>query len=1176
MGYEEHPPEFMDGFGFWRNHIGQQVDSVDQILTGPTSLETSGPSPVPGVAAAADIARGVETISSPKADSGSGMDPADGIQDRSQIQSLLAAKIPSLHQERLSMTSHHAVRLHHRHAYRLRKDATTRGVSIAKIKSRMGLRSHCFRTGQYVLTPDWRQCILNSAGFEFVPTCEPWDESTRLQLHKGDDKGKKRGLYIPWGNETLFLHPLVNDMQMAIERVYWEGSRGVAVVPVRRKEPWFWALGEIAVDWWDLPRGESIWVDRWGVQHTQEHNIHTRVVLFDALGRHQEGMNATDWMSPQVQQKKSPKIIVGRPKRPLGQPRKVWKATVTQLARDGQLPLPDCDDMLETAFFSGPVPLPSSPTPHSDVSGITVHSPSPRSDVSGIPVHSPSHMHVDVTPSDCFPSPTLDKHCLFDDYTGLSILADECLQDDARPPNTVATIDQTPVYDSAVVSPSLPSSTVACKGSHMPSSRRISAWIDSVTQSTKLKRSQMSEGPPSQLFHSRDRSVQSFIETDGEIRECQKWREWLLQEFSSSVFRRDGNTYAEIEANASKRGPHGWCKLELLPNSEPRACKAIRVVGIREQVLKEKCQEFLDKGWIRESHSNWVARGFLVPKPGVNKWRLVIDYRYLNSCLKGHEFPLPVIEDTLLSQAGNHLWTLLDLEDGFHQMPLEESSRFLTAFCTPFGVFEWNVLPMGVKVGPAAFQRMVSWCLAHHQVPGARAYIDDILTGTRPTERGKGKLLDSRAFEEHYHQVRALLLALAECHLQVKPEKCHMFMGRVKYCGHILEGGMRKPAPSKVAAIKERSEAMISTPKQMKGFLGVCNWYSIYIKNHAALAAPLMDSLHGKYSHVAGKEGSKGKCVVKREDNHITWTPLMRENFSKLEDAICEKTALYIPSADGEYAIHVDASDFGVGAVLEQQDEHGQWVPCAFFSRKLEKGQRVWGVREKETYALVSCLLKFKSWIRGRKVTIVSDHKSLESWYKEDLCTMAGPLGRWGRWHEFLSRYNIVVVYKPGEDNVVADGLSRWAYPAGEADDTNFHGSDADFEGVSRWEAREKAWELEQLSDVVPASPEMSVQAVRLQFAADKRRLQGAQAASSVFCALYVAAWLQQNHGVLLSTISSPSPGVLFPSSSVCVLQPLPTLTLYLSVQLMKVPWVLLLRWLRRYRSLSVHMWTAV
>ena len=121
-------------------------------------------------------------------------------------------------------------------------------------------------------------------------------------------------------------------------------------------------------------------------------------------------------------------------------------------------------------------------------------------------------------------------------------------------------------------------------------------------------------------------------------------------------------------------------------------------------------------------------------------------------------------------------------------------------------------------------------------------------------------------------------------------------------------------------------------------------------------------------------------------------------------------------------------------------------------------------MREKETYALVSCLLKFKSWISGRQVTVFTDHKSLESWYKEDLCTMAGPLGRRGQWHEFLSRYNIVVVYKPGVDNDVADGMSRWAYPAGLADDTNFHGSDADLEGVTQWEASEREKEQQHIA----------------------------------------------------------------------------------------------------------------
>ena len=104
----------------------------------------------------------------------------------------------------------------------------------------------------------------------------------------------------------------------------------------------------------------------------------------------------------------------------------------------------------------------------------------------------------------------------------------------------------------------------------------------------------------------------------------------------------------------------------------------------------------------------------------------------------------------------------------------------------------------------------------------------------------------------------------------------------------------------------------------------------------------------------------------------------------------------------------------------------------------------------------MSCLLKFISWISGHLVTVFTDHKSLESSYKEELCTMAGPLGHRGRWQEFLSWYNIVVVYKPGVENDAADRMSRWAYPARWSDDTNPHSSDAHLEGVPRWEASER------------------------------------------------------------------------------------------------------------------------
>ena len=120
----------------------------------------------------------------------------------------------------------------------------------------------------------------------------------------------------------------------------------------------------------------------------------------------------------------------------------------------------------------------------------------------------------------------------------------------------------------------------------------------------------------------------------------------------------------------------------------------------------------------------------------------------------------------------------------------------------------------------------------------------------------------------------------------------------------------------------------------------------------------------------------------------------MESTFVQLKEALSAECELYIPSPDGEYRIHVDACDHGIGAVLEQQNPEGEWKPCAFFSRKLEgkdgKGQRASSTREQQTYALVSCLLKIKSLIGGRKVTVYTDHKSLESWYKEDLWTLGG------------------------------------------------------------------------------------------------------------------------------------------------------------------------------------------
>ena len=230
----------------------------------------------------------------------------------------------------------------------------------------------------------------------------------------------------------------------------------------------------------------------------------------------------------------------------------------------------------------------------------------------------------------------------------------------------------------------------------------------------------------------------------------------------------------------------------------------------------------------------WVARAFWVPKPGKNDWRLVIDYRHLNSRLKGNSFRLPAIEDLIANEEGNFFFTVIDFEDGSHQMHLEESSKHLSAFCTPFGIFECNVLPMGVKVGPAAYKPIVQYVTRN--CSQSRPYIADMLSSSGRNvveldelaiEQKQQPETLRKYFEAHYEDLCKMFDALEEAQFTVKPSKVHLFKRIVQYVGHILKDGCRYPSPTKVSAVKEWKWEDIKTAKHMKGFLGVVGWYQV-------------------------------------------------------------------------------------------------------------------------------------------------------------------------------------------------------------------------------------------------------------------------------------------------------------------------------------------------------------
>jgi hypothetical protein len=188
----------------------------------------------------------------------------------------------------------------------------------------------------------------------------------------------------------------------------------------------------------------------------------------------------------------------------------------------------------------------------------------------------------------------------------------------------------------------------------------------------------------------------------------------------------------------------------------------------------------------------------------------------------------------------------------------------------------------------------------------------------------------------------------------------------------------------------------------------------------------------------------------------VAWDDAGRLAFKNLKIALKEGLEVFQIEPDHPLILRTDASDFALRAVLEQQRKD-KWVPVAFYSRKLTKGQKNWTSREKETYAIVTALRKWAGWIGFQPVVVKTDHRSLEHWVSEHVDTPSGPTGRRARWHETLSQFNLKVEYFPGKDNIIADAMSRFAYAASSSrEDVCFHGSAESHAEVTKMIQKEK------------------------------------------------------------------------------------------------------------------------
>ncbi|CAL9691326.1 unnamed protein product [Knipowitschia caucasica] len=423
-----------------------------------------------------------------------------------------------------------------------------------------------------------------------------------------------------------------------------------------------------------------------------------------------------------------------------------------------------------------------------------------------------------------------------------------------------------------------------------------------------------------------------------------------------------------------------------LKKDAPVRQRSYRIPERLVPVLQKEIRFMLELGIIEVSSSAWCSPIVLVPKKD-ESLRFCIDFRYINAISNFDPYPMPRIDD-LLERVGSAAYiTTLDLSKGYWQLALAPEAKELTAFRTPFGMFQFRVMPFGLQGAPATFQRLMDRILRDVS-EFAAAYLDDVV-------------VFSSSWKEHLNHLQEVLQRIREAGLTINPRKGSVAHREVQYLGFTIGFGKIRPQVEKMEAI--RSFPVPTTKRKVRGFVGLVGWYRKFVPHFSERTAVLTN------------------LTKNEEPNKVRWTSECERAFNDLKEAICAEPVLQSPDFSQPFILQTDASQTGLGAVLIQEME-GERRPVVFLSRKLLDRETRYSTVEKECLGVKWAVESLRYYLLGRHFILETDHRALQWLHK-----MRNANNRITGWYLSLQPYNFTVQYRPGKSNVVADCLSRSA-----------------------------------------------------------------------------------------------------------------------------------------------------
>lgn len=437
-----------------------------------------------------------------------------------------------------------------------------------------------------------------------------------------------------------------------------------------------------------------------------------------------------------------------------------------------------------------------------------------------------------------------------------------------------------------------------------------------------------------------------------------------------------------------------YCKFNVKPH-EPYKIRPYPIPFSRRPAVDKEIDKMLQWGVIERSDAPYNNPLVTVVKAD-GSIRLCLDARKLNSIIIPTRDASPPIDDILAKFYNKSFFSSLDFSSGYWQIPLDPSVRRYTSFLYDGRSYQFCVVPFGLNISNAAFGKGLEAALNNYSIPcpspdDIHTYVDDIL-------------LSSSSFDHHIIILEWIFHKIAKAGLTLKLKKCYFNKQRIKFLGHFISSKGVIMDPDKVKAIQDFP--VPRNQKDLQSFIGFCNFYRKFSKNHSSLLHTL--------SHLI----CKNTPWAFSEQNKI--------DFQKIKTAFSHQVALTHPNFNEPFCIQTDASYIGLGAELFQIDSVGQRNTISFASRSLCGAERNYTVTELELLGILFACQKFRIYILGYPIKLYTDHQALTFLFS---CKLKN--ARLTRWTLALQEFDLTIYHCPGKDNPI-DTLSR--HPLGRDD----------------------------------------------------------------------------------------------------------------------------------------------